>query len=155
MHEKQQVHLQLSKFLLKKKTESNTASKFLKHQCYIRVENTYSKLKISLPAHITKPPASSIRCRSSVWSGLWSRETAIAEAKKKVLLAYSGLGKISKKHSKQTILQTIDLPQGWTTNKWLKRSSYKATYTTHVLYFPKTVTFWTDWSTSTSQWENS
>lgn len=42
MHEKQQVHLQLSKFLLKKKTESNTASKFLKHQCYIRVENTYS-----------------------------------------------------------------------------------------------------------------
>lgn len=40
--------------------------------------------KTSLPAHITNPPASSIRCRSSVWSGLWSRDTAMATERDKM-----------------------------------------------------------------------
>lgn len=72
MLEKQQGHLQLSKFLIVRRVSVK------KKAIDQNMEAITLRVIWTLPAHITNPPASSIRCRSSLWSGLWSLETAIA-----------------------------------------------------------------------------
>lgn len=73
MLEKQQEHHQHA-------TSLQSRSTVRKNQWSLQVQSKIDNLKgiMKLPAHITKPPASSILCLSSDWSGLWSLETAIA-----------------------------------------------------------------------------